>query len=103
MTVRDDDWAKIGDAIESMEDPLFGPHLGERYRALHQQIAITVQAIHHHRSLARSHVCTDWLHHPSLNVEITRGERPAWLPAWVPSLAEAWTFSTATGFHTAQR
>ena len=71
--------------------------------ALHQQIAITVQAIHLHRSLARSHVGTDWLHHPSLNVEITRGERPAWVPAWVPSLAEAWTFSTATGFHTAQR
>jgi hypothetical protein len=56
---------------------------------LRRQVAITVQAIH--------------LHHPSPNVEVTRGERPAWVPALAPSLNEAWTFSTATGFRTAQR
>lgn len=64
--------------------------------SLHRQIALTVQAIHLHRSLARSHVGTDWLHHPSLNVEITPGARPTWVPAWVPSPDEAWTFSTGT-------
>jgi len=37
--LRDDDWAQIGVAIESTEDPLFGPQVEERYRTIHQQIA----------------------------------------------------------------
>jgi hemerythrin-like domain-containing protein len=37
--LRDDDWSRIGAAIESTEDPLFGPQVEERYRTIHQQIA----------------------------------------------------------------
>lgn len=37
--LRDNDWAKIGVAIESTEDPLFGPQVEERYRTIHKQIA----------------------------------------------------------------
>jgi hemerythrin-like domain-containing protein len=37
--LRDDDWAQIGVAIESTEDPLFGPQVEKRFRTIHQQIA----------------------------------------------------------------
>lgn len=37
--LRDDDWAEIGVAIGSAADPLFGPQVEARYRAIHQQIA----------------------------------------------------------------
>lgn len=35
----EDDWAKINIAIKSMEDPLFGSQVEQRYRTIHQQIA----------------------------------------------------------------
>lgn len=41
--LRDDDWHGINNAIESMEDPLFGPQVGERYRTIHQQITRMAQ------------------------------------------------------------
>ena len=38
--LADDDWIKIGVAIKSTEDPLFGPQVEERYRTIHQQIML---------------------------------------------------------------
>jgi hemerythrin-like domain-containing protein len=37
--LRDDDWARIGVAAESINDPLFGSQVEERYRTIHRQIA----------------------------------------------------------------
>lgn len=41
--LRDDDWAKIGVAIESTEDRLFGSQLEQRDRSIHQQITRPAQ------------------------------------------------------------
>ena len=35
-TLLDDDWVEISDAIEHMEDPLFGRVLQENYRSLYE-------------------------------------------------------------------
>lgn len=35
----DEDWAAVEAAIPAQEDPLFGPAVEERYKALHRQIA----------------------------------------------------------------
>lgn len=37
--LRDEDWAEIDAAIDSVRDPLFGPEVEQRYRAVHRQIA----------------------------------------------------------------
>ena len=41
--LADDDWIRIGVAIESTEDPLFGPQVEQRYRTIHQQITRAAQ------------------------------------------------------------
>lgn len=42
--LRDADWAEISQAVEHVEDPLFGAQAATRYAALHQQIARGAQA-----------------------------------------------------------
>jgi len=42
--LTDDDWAGIDAAIASFDDPLFGPHVDERYRSLRDQINRQVQS-----------------------------------------------------------
>ena len=37
--LTDEDWAAMQQALESVEDPLFGATVGDKYRSLHNQIA----------------------------------------------------------------